>query len=98
MQKRGQGTKRKLHASVAALAVVAALGAFAATAQALPLGFWGVVPQSGLTSEQFQRLSQGGVESVRVGLNWGSVQPSRGGEYEWDGFDTQLEAAAQAGI
>lgn len=90
--------KRKLHVCVAALTVVAALGASAGTAQALPAGFWGVVPQSDLSTEQFQRLSQGGVQSIRLGLNWGLVQPDRGGDYQWSGFDSQLEAAAKAGI
>ena len=90
--------KRKLRACVAALAVFASLGAFTGSAQALPVGFWGVVPQSELSTEQFQRLSQGGVQSIRLGLNWGSVQPTRGGEYQWGGFDGQLEAAAKAGI
>ncbi|HEY2715525.1 MAG TPA: hypothetical protein VGI73_04815 [Solirubrobacterales bacterium] len=89
--------KRNLCGCVAAMAVVLSL-AFAATAQALPVGFWGVVPQSDLSAEQFQRLSQGGVESIRLGLNWGSIQPNRGGEYQWGGFDAQLESAAKAGI
>jgi polysaccharide biosynthesis protein PslG len=88
----------KLRGCVAVLAVFASLGAFATTAQALPAGFWGVVPQSELSIEQFQRLSQGGAESIRLGLNWGSVQPSRGGEFQWASFDNQLEAAAKAGI
>ncbi|MBS1879805.1 MAG: hypothetical protein JST31_09845 [Actinobacteria bacterium] len=89
---------RKLHVCVAALAAAVSLGAFAASAQALPVGFWGVVPQSELTTSQFQRLSQGGVESIRIGLDWNAVQPTRGGEYQWGGFDGQLEAAAKAGI
>ena len=34
--------------------------AFAATAQAVPSKFWGVVPQTNLGNEQFQRLGAGG--------------------------------------
>ncbi len=71
---------------------------FAASAQALPSGFWGVVPQSGMNGEQLQRLGRGGVESLRIPIGWGSVQPTRGGSFDWSGFDNQVEEAARAGI
>src|SRR5690606_26648524 len=58
---------RKTHALALALALaVGASLCFAAAAQALPAKFWGAVPQSGLSAEQFERISRGGVESVRV--------------------------------
>jgi hypothetical protein len=87
----------KLRACIATV-VVLACGVFASAAQALPIGFWGAVPQSGLSQEQFQRLADGGVESIRIPFGWGSVQPTRGGEYQWGGLDSQVEAAAKAGI
>jgi Beta-galactosidase len=89
---------RKTRALTAVLAVVVALGAFAASAAAVPAKFFGVVPQSTLTQEEFNTLRQGGVKSMRVALVWGSIQPQRGGPYEWSGFDTQVERAAQSGI
>jgi hypothetical protein len=77
---------------------MAALLAFAAAAQALPARFWGVVPQSTPSAEQFQRLGRGGVESIRIPLDWGSLQPVRGGPVEWAGTDAMVERAALAGI
>lgn len=89
---------RILRACSAAFAAVAIFAAFASAAQALPAGFWGVVPQHTLNAEQFQRLSRGGVESIRIPVGWGSVQPSQGGQFDWSGFDNQVEEAAKAGI
>jgi hypothetical protein len=88
----------KLRACIAALAVLTTWATCASAAQALPVGFWGVVPQSGLSPEQFQRLADGGAESVRIPLVWNSVQPTRNGEYQWGGIDSQVEAAAKAGV
>ncbi|MFT3864525.1 MAG: beta-galactosidase [Solirubrobacterales bacterium] len=88
---------RKTRALTAVLAVVAALGVFAAGAAAVPANFFGVVPQSTLTQEQFNTLKQGGVKSMRVALIWSGVQPKKG-TYEWAGFDEEVERAAKSGI
>jgi hypothetical protein len=88
--------KRVLHACSLALVAIAVFSAPAA--QALPVGFWGVVPQSGLTNEHFQRLSRGGVESIRMPVGWPAVQPSKGAAFDWSGFDNQVEEATKAGI
>lgn len=98
MSKASEYIKRILRACTAAFAVIAVFGAFASIAQALPAGFWGVVPQSNLSAEQFQRLGRGGVESLRLSIAWPSVQPTKNGEFNWSGFDSQIEGAAQAGI
>jgi hypothetical protein len=89
---------RILRACSAALAATAIFAVCASAAQALPAGFWGVVPQSTLTAEQFQRLSRGGVESIRIPIGWGSVQPTQNSQFDWSGFDHQIEEAAKAGI
>ena len=89
---------RKTRALTAALVVVAALGAFAGSATALPAKFFGVVPQSTLSQEQFTTLKQGGVKAMRVPLVWSSVQPKRGAAFGWSEFDTEVERAAQSGI
>lgn len=88
---------RKAAALALALALLTTL-AFAARAEALPAKFWGVVPQSTLSEEQFERLSKGGVESMRVPLGWADLQRKRGGEIEWGGVDVLVEKAALAGI
>ncbi|HET8566516.1 MAG TPA: hypothetical protein VFL77_08595 [Solirubrobacterales bacterium] len=89
---------RILRAWTLALALSAFSAIFASAAQALPAGFWGVVPQSGLSVEQFQRLGRGGVETVRIPIGWPSVQPTPTSSFDWSGYDSQVEAAAKAGI
>lgn len=89
---------RILRAWTLALALTTFFAVFASAAQALPAGFWGIVPQSGLNAEQFQRLSRGGVESLRIPIGWASVQPNQGDSFDWSGFDNQIEEAAKAGI
>jgi hypothetical protein len=89
---------RKTRALAAVLAVVAALGVFAAGAAALPAKFFGVVPQSTLSQEQFNTLQQGGVKTMRVALIWGSIQSKRGGAYDWSSFDPVVERASKSGI
>jgi hypothetical protein len=98
MSKASEYKMRILRACSAAFAVTAIFAVFASAAHALPAGYWGVVPQSGLTAEQYQRLSRGGVESIRIPVGWGSVQSTQGGAYDWNGFDNQVEEAAKVGI
>jgi hypothetical protein len=88
---------RKTRALTAVLVAVVVLGAFAANAAALPAKFFGVVPQSALTQEQFNTLKKGKVKSMRVAVNWAGVQPKKGA-FEWKGLDEEVERAAQSGI
>jgi hypothetical protein len=67
-------------------------------ALALPHGFWGVSPQATPTAEQFQRLSRGGVESVRIPVSWAAVQPTRGGAPNFSGIDPLVAGATAAGL
>jgi hypothetical protein len=98
MSKRSEYMSRILRAWTLALALTIFFAVFASAAQALPAGFWGVVPQNGLNAEQFQRLGNGGVESMRIPIGWASVQPSQSSSFDWSGFDNQVEEAAKAGI
>lgn len=96
-------TRLRIGRSMRALALALSLScvavlALAASAQALPAKFWGIVPQATPTSEQLQRLGDGGVESVRVPIEWGAVQRNKGDAIDWAGFDTILERATLAGI
>src|ERR1700754_2103674 len=87
---------RKARALTAAFAVVLALGVCAAGAGAAPV--FGVVPQAQLTQEQFNKLEQGGVKTMRTGLAWSEVQSKSGAPYAWAGFDALVEKAAKANI
>jgi hypothetical protein len=88
---------RKTAALALVLAFLATF-AFAARAQALPANFWGVVPQSDLSGERFERLERGGVESVRVSLGWADLQPQKNGPIQWGGVDYLVEQASLAGL
>ena len=82
----------------ACIAAFAACLCFAGTAQALPANFWGVVFQAEPTEIQFQQLRRGGVDSIRIPVEWGSVQPERNGPYHWGGIDQVVKRADAAGI
>jgi hypothetical protein len=89
----------KAYALTAALAVaLLGLTIFASAAQAVPAKFWGVVPQAAPSDEQFQRLKRGGVDSTRMPIEWGGVQPLKGGAFDWSGPDGVIGRAATAGI
>jgi len=89
---------RKTRALTATLAVAVAMGAFAASAAALPAKFFGVVPQSTLTLEQFQTLQKGGVKSMRVPIEWAAAQPTQGSKIVWSSLDPFIERAAETNI
>jgi polysaccharide biosynthesis protein PslG len=92
------GRARAWAAALAILAVAAVSGGFAAGAGAVPGNFWGVAPQATPTAEQFQRLKRGGVDSVRIPVEWGAVQANPGQGFNWNGTDALVSGAAAAGI
>src|ERR1700710_40901 len=63
-----------------------------------PAGFFGIVPQTGLTPEDYAYMKAGGVESVRLPLSWSLIQPTRRSAYDWSSFDQVLETAARGGM
>lgn len=79
---------------------IAALGAltFVPSAPAVPVNFWGVVPQVAPNAEELLRLKRGGVDSIRVPISWGSIQPTRRGGYDWSSTDSYIAAAVTAHI
>ncbi|HET8814697.1 MAG TPA: glycosyl hydrolase [Solirubrobacterales bacterium] len=82
---------------VALLALVI-LAFSTSAAQALPAKFWGAVPQSPLGFEQYQRVHRGGVDSIRLPINWSAVQSSEGAPFDWSASDSQIAAASRARI
>jgi hypothetical protein len=93
-----QGRSRAWAAAVAIFAVAALAGGFASTAAAVPGNFWGVAPQATPTAEQFQRLKLGGVDSVRIPIEWNTVQAGPETGYSWTNVDVLVRGAAAAGI
>jgi hypothetical protein len=93
-----RGRARAWTVAVAILAAAAVSGGFASSAGAVPGNFWGVAPQATPTAEQFQRLKLGGVDSVRIPIEWGAVQANPEGSFSWNGTDDLVGGAAAAGI
>ncbi len=89
-------------AALAAAALVVALAAAVAAPRAdaaLPSGYYGVVPQTALTSTDFERMGQGNVGSVRLLFSWSSVDPSsEPDDYNWSVIDQSVGDAAQNGV
>jgi len=94
MTKERKRMTRMLRACITAFAVSLC---FAGTAQALPANFWGVVFQAEPTEIQFQQLKRGGVDSMRLPVDWGAVQPQPG-TFNWGGVDQVVKRATAAGI
>jgi len=88
----------RLQAVLAGLLAITALACTATTAQALPAKFWGAVPQSALSVEQYQRVHRGGVDTIRIPVNWATAQPSEGATFDWSATDSQISEAARTGI
>jgi hypothetical protein len=92
----GLGVRPRL--ALAALSALVLLACSATAAQALPARFWGAVPQSPLGVEQYQRVHRGGVDTIRLPVNWGTAQPSEGAAFDWSATDSQISEAARTGI
>ena len=43
-------------------------------------------------------MKAGGIESVRLGISWATVQPHRKSKYNWAGYDELITTATQAGL
>jgi Beta-galactosidase len=82
-----------LATSVSLLAVMA----FASMARAVPATFWGVVPQSVLTEEQWSKMKAGGVDSVRIPIDWSALEPSPN-TYNWTEIDPLVKRSAATGL
>jgi hypothetical protein len=68
---------------------------FPASARALPRGFFGVAPQTGIGAEDTSRMRAGGIEAIRAPLLWSAVQPSPRGGFDWSSFDGLVATAAE---
>jgi hypothetical protein len=67
----------------------------APAAQALPRGFFGIVPQTAIGKRDMARMRAGGVETIRTMVSWSAIQQSPQGEYDWGGLDDTVALAAE---
>jgi hypothetical protein len=64
----------------------------------VPKGFFGIVPQTGVTDLDARYMKTGGIESIRISIPWAGVQPTRRSPYDWGGTDLTIETAVRAGL
>jgi hypothetical protein len=84
-------------AAGALLAAVCAAAAVPATANAVPPRFFGVFAESPATDE-FDEMASAGFRTYRLPVNWGRIQQTRDGGYEFSRLDEQMSALARAGM
>jgi hypothetical protein len=85
-------------ALAAALFVAAPTGSSALSTPKPPKGFFGIGPQTIVTSTDAKYMKAGGIESIRVPVSWGAIQPKEKGDYLWTGLDEAVYTASKAGL
>jgi hypothetical protein len=96
--------RRQVASALAVALCVALAGAPASDAQSepstavVPSTFFGVAPQSSLTDADFGRMAQGRVGTLRILLNWSSIDATPAGDNNWSTIDPIVAAAARNGI
>src|SRR4051794_38305360 len=64
----------------------------------VPADFYGVVPLADPGPADLSRMAGGGIETVRVFVYWGLVQPLAPGTFDWSTYDKQIGDIAAAGL
>src|SRR4051794_40021962 len=85
-------------ALAAALFVAVPSGSSALAPPRPPQGFFGIGPQTELSPADARFMKAGGIESVRVPVPWGAIEPKEKGAYEWSALDAAVLVASQAGL
>jgi hypothetical protein len=69
----------------------------ASEGRAAPSDFFGVDPGVAPDAQDFQQMAHAGVASVRLGMNWATIQPKQG-PYDWHYPDVLISTLAENGI
>jgi hypothetical protein len=88
---------RAVIATLLALLITLAAAA-GAQAKAAPKTFFGVMPQTVLSTGDIERMGQAKVGTLRTGIDWASTDPTPGDDYRFGSFDAQVREAAKQGI
>jgi hypothetical protein len=87
-----------LLALLAVTALALACGAAPGRATAPPPGFFGVTTSTTLTDQDMKRMGKAEVGTLRVMFNWGEIQPSPSGGYNFAATDRLVALAARNGV
>src|SRR3954463_16231698 len=63
-----------------------------------PQDFFGIVQGGAFTPSDYAKLGKSGTGTVRFGLFWYAVQPTRGGSFNWGAVDAKVGELAARGI
>jgi hypothetical protein len=64
----------------------------------LPAGFFGIAPQTPLSDADVAYMKAGRISSIRLPIDWATVQPTARGGYDWSSVDPTVEVAARNGL
>jgi hypothetical protein len=78
--------------------LVALAAATGAQAKRAPRTFFGVMPQTVLSTADIETMGQARVGTLRTGIDWASTDPGPGDDYNFGSFDAQVREAAKQGI
>jgi hypothetical protein len=90
------GARRSLWLASLAASLLSVAG-FCAPAGAVPRSFFGVSAVQPSAAD-FKQMDDLGIGTVRIEISWGSVQPSRDSEYNWNAVDQRFRRAASFGV
>jgi hypothetical protein len=86
-------------AVIAALLVLSFTLVGAATASArTPRDFFGVMPQTSLSTQDIEHMGEAKVGTLRFEISWSAVDPTAGGDYNFGGVDAIVRDAAESRI
>ena len=85
-------------AALAGLLAVPGQTAVRGQVSTAPREFFGIAPQTSLTEDDVAHMRAARIGTVRWPLIWEGVQPSRNGDFNWEGFDQVVETAAHGGL
>lgn len=63
-----------------------------------PAGFFGMGPQTALTPADARYMKAGGIETVRIPVEWAAIEPTKNGELQWGYLDEVVGTLARAGL
>jgi hypothetical protein len=90
---------RAMSAALVAVVLSLTMGAATSSAAKAPPEFFGVVPQTPTGASDFSRMAEGKVGSVRVILNWATIDPTAAaGDNNFAAFDALMTDAANNDI
>lgn len=77
------------------VAVVLLAGAAGAQGR-VPRDFFGIAPQTALSTDDTNRMREGGIDIVKLPISWSSVQPTPDSGYQWGGIDQAVALIARS--